>query len=301
MAKVLITGGTGLIGKALANRLQERGFEVAVLSRTKNISEEVSFYTWDISKGIIDPEAISTADYIIHLTGVNIGEKRWSRKRKQEILESRINSGQLIYQEVRKQNKKLKAFISASATGYYGSVTVPDIFSEPDSPGEDFLGQTCSAWEQVADRFHDAGIRTVKIRTGVVLTRQGGALSKMLVPVKIGFGAALGNGKQYLPWIHMDDLCDIYIRTIEETGMSGAYNAVAPEHITNKEFTQSLAHVLNRNLWVPNIPAFVLKLIFGRMSEIVLHGSRVSSDKIRAAGYKFQYPGIQGALLNLLQ
>ena len=301
MATVLITGGTGLVGKALSRRLQERGFEVSVLSRTKQLSEQVPFYTWDISKGEIDPEAIATADYIIHLSGVNIGEKRWSRKRKQEILESRINSGQLIYEEVRKQDKKLRAFISASAIGYYGSATSPEIFNELDPPGEDFLGLTCRAWEQVADRFQDAGIRTVKIRTGVVLTNQGGVFSKMLIPIKIGFGAALGNGKQYFPWIHMDDLCGIYIRAIEEARMIGAYNAVAPEHLTNIEFTQTLAQALNRTLWAPDIPAFVLKLVFGKMSEILLQGSRVSSDNIQTAGYKFQYPGIQGALKNLVQ
>ncbi len=289
------------MGKALSRKLLERGFEVSILSRTKNLNKQVPCYSWDLSKGEIDPEAVSTADYIIHLSGVNIGEKRWSGKRKQEILDSRINSGQLIFDELRKQNKKLRAFISASAIGYYGSVTSPEIFSEMDPPGEDFLGQTCRAWEQVADRFQDAGIRTVKIRTGVVLTNQGGVLSKMLIPIKIGFGAALGSGKQYFPWIHMDDLCDIYIRAIEEASMSGAYNAVAPEHLTNREITKSLAHVLNRKLWAPNIPAFVLKLIFGRMSEIVLQGSRVSSDKIQAAGYKFQYPGIQEAIKNLMQ
>jgi uncharacterized protein len=299
--KVLITGGTGLIGRALTGRLLERGFEVAILSRTKNSSEEVPFYFWDINKGIIDPEAISTSDYIIHLAGVNIGEKRWSGKRKKEILESRIKSGQLLFEEVIKNNMKLKAFISSSAIGYYGSTTSPQIFSETDLPGEDFLGQTCRAWEDVADRFSEAGFRTVKLRTGVVLSGQGGALTKMLKPVKIGFAATLGNGKQYMPWIHMDDLCGIYIRAIEEEQMTGAYNAVAPEHLTNKEFTKALASSLNRTIWVPGIPAFVLKLVFGPMSEIVLQGSRVSSDKIQTAGYKFKYPGIQGALKNLME
>lgn len=289
------------MGKALSRRLLDRGFAVAILSRTKQFSKQIPFYSWDLSKGEIDPEAISTADYIIHLSGVNIGEKRWSGKRKKEILESRIKSGQVIYEEVKKQNKKLRAFISASAIGYYGSATSPEIFSELDPPGEDFLGQTCRAWEQVADRFQDAGIRTVKIRTGVVLSKQGGVLLKMLTPIKIGFGASLGTGKQYFPWIHMDDLCDIYIRAIEEAGMIGAYNAVAPEHLTNKEFTQTLGLALNRTLWVPNIPAFVLKLVFGKMSEILLQGSRVSSEKIQTAGYKFQYPGIQGALRNLVK
>lgn len=300
MASVLITGGTGLIGRHLSRRLQEKGYEVALLSRTKNYKEQIPSYIWDINKGEIDQKAISEADYIIHLSGVNIGEKRWTKKRKQQILESRIKSGQLIFGEVVKRNMNLRAFISASAVGYYGSLTSPEIFHETAPPAEDFLGQTCEAWEKEADRFMDAGIRTVKIRTGVVLTKQGGALSKMAWPAKRGFGAALGNGKQYLPWIHINDLCGIYLKAIEDTNMTGAYNAVAPDHITNKEFTRALAQGYKRTLWLPNIPGIVMKLMFGKMSEILLQGSRVSADKIQARGYKFQFPGLPGAIRNLL-
>lgn len=300
MATVLITGGTGLIGETLTKSLQERGFEVAILSREKSLNRQIPTYSWDINKTEIDKEAIAAADYIVHLSGANIGAKRWTKKRKQIIVESRIKSGQLIFDEVTKQNKKLKAFISASAVGYYGAVMSDRIFNETDPPGDDFLGQTCSDWERVADRFAELGIRTVKIRTGVVLTKQGGALSKMLVSIKSGFGSPIGTGKQYMPWIHIDDLCGIYIKAIEEVQMVGAYNAVAPEHITNKVFTQKAAKILNRPLWVPNIPSFFMKLVFGKMSEILLQGSRVSAEKIQTAGYRFLFPGIESALNQLL-
>lgn len=300
MAKVLITGGTGLIGNHLCTRLMENGYEIAILSRGISKDEQIRTYSWDLDKFEIDEEAIASADYIINLSGTSIGEKRWTKKRKQQIIESRIKSGQLIFNEVRKQNINLKAFISASAIGYYGSITSDRIFDETDPPGNDFLGQTCRDWENTANKFNDVGIRTVIIRTGVVLTNQGGALSKMIVPIKAGLGAALGTGKQYFPWIHIDDLCNIYIKAIEDSQLTGAYNAVAPEHLTNKEFTRSLADNLGKRLWLMNIPAFVMRLIFGKMSEILLKGSRVSSEKIQAAGYKFQFPGLESALKHLI-
>jgi uncharacterized protein len=300
MSTVLITGGTGLIGEQLSKRLKDRGYEVTILSRTRSKEDQTLTYIWDINKFEIDKEAIATADFIIHLSGSSIGEKRWTTKRKQQIIDSRIKSGQLIFDEIRKQNKNLRAFISASAIGYYGTTTSNNIYCETDPPGDDFLGQTCREWEQVADGFKNIGIRTVKIRTGVVLTNRGGALSKLIIPIKTGFGSAIGNGKQYIPWIHIDDLCDIYIKAIEDSQMIGAYNSVAPEHVTNLGFTQTLATSLKKPLWFPNIPAFVMKSLFGEMSEILLQGSRVSSEKIQTSGFKFQFPSLEGALQQLM-
>lgn len=299
MATVLISGGTGLIGKHLSNSLRERGYQVAILSRSGKKDLQNLHFTWDINKGEIDQEAIARADYIIHLAGVSVGDKRWTNSRKQQIIESRIKSGALIFDEVKKQNKDLKAFISASAIGYYGTLTSEKVFIETDPPANDFLGQTCKQWEDVADKFSATGIRTVKIRIGVVLSERGGALSKMAMPVKYRFGSALGSGKQYIPWIHMDDLLEIYIKAIEDLEMKGAYNAVAPEHITNKEFTQTISSILKRRLWFPKIPAFVLKILYGQKSAIILKGSRVSSQKIHDAGYKFLHPGLEGALKHL--
>lgn len=300
MAKVLITGGTGLIGIHLRKALQERGYEVAVLSRANKIDDEFHTYLWDLDKNEIDKEVLNSVDYIIHLAGVNVGEKRWTSKRKQLIVDSRIKSGELILNNIYKQNSQLKAYITASGTGYYGAVTSDKIFTETDSAANDFLGQVCEKWEQVADGFAEKGIRSVKIRTGVVLSNQGGALSKMIVLVKLGIGSAIGNGKQYFPWIHIDDLCNIYIKAIEDTKMIGAYNAAAPENVTNRQFTQTIARHLKKPFWFPNIPSFVIRALFGEMSAILLNGSRVSSEKILNSGFVFKYPKLQGALKNLI-
>lgn len=301
MESVLVTGGTGLIGEHLCRRLQEKGYAPSLLSRTQTQIQDMPVYRWDTDQHEIDQEAIAASDYIIHLAGTSIAGKRWSQKRKREIVDSRIQSGQLIYDEISRQNKPLKAFISASATGYYGSITSGKVFRETDAPANDFLGQTCSAWEKMADRFAESGIRTVKLRTGIVLTKRGGALAKMSLPVKTGVGSAIGNGKQYMPWIHIDDLCGMYIKALEDSQMRGAYNAVAPDHITNKEFTRALAGVLRKKLWFPGIPAFVMKLVFGEMSQILLRGSRVSSGKIQECGYSFQFPDLKVALQHLLE
>ena len=299
MAKVLITGGTGLVGKHLCRRLKDLGYEVSVLSRNKVKSTEFETCFWDLDSDVIDVKAINSADYIIHLAGINIGEKRWTTKRKQLIVDSRIKSAALIVNNLDKQKNNLHAFITASAIGYYGAITTENIFKEDDPAAVDFLGQTCKKWEEVADKFTDLGIRTVKIRTGIVLTKEGGALSKMSFPVKMGVGSAIGSGKQYLPWIHIDDLCNIYVKAIEDTKMSGAYNAVAPEHLTNLQFTQSIAHSLNKAIWAPNIPSLVMKLIFGKMSEMLLNGSRVSADKIMKTGFVFKFPNLELALRQL--
>ena len=309
MKRVLIVGGTGLIGSYLSNKLRSKGYRVAVLSRTKKeepesltfIWDEYHFnYVWDVNKKEIEKNAIELADYIINLSGENIGEKRWTKKRKQLIVASRVKTTELIFEKVSEQENKPKAYISASAIGYYGAISSDKIFQETDSPAKDFLGETCRLWEQAADRFEKSGIRTVKIRTGVVLTKQDGALAKMLKPVKMGVGSALGNGKQYLPWIHIDDLCNIYIKALEDSEMHGAYNAVAPEHITNKVFTGTLARLLAKSLVFPNIPAFFMKIIFGKMSDLLLKGSRVSSEKIVDAGYNCLYPDLESALMDLL-
>jgi uncharacterized protein len=296
MDTILISGGTGLVGRYLAARLKGKGYNVAFLSR--NLKQEAGFevYHWDPERSGIDPGALSVADYIINLAGENIGEKRWTSERRKVIVESRVKTGDLLLKVVTGCSKKLKGFISASATGYYGAVTSDKIFYEEDPPGDDFLGDTCRRWEKSADRFEEIGIRTIKIRTGVVLSHSGGALAKMTLPVKMGVGSAFGNGKQYLPWIHVLDLCDIYIKAIEDSNMRGAYNAVAPDHRTNKEFTRCIAQVLKKPFWFPNIPAIVPKSLFGEMSAVILKGSRVSSDKITNAGYRFMFPDLPGAL-----
>jgi len=301
MAKVLITGGTGLIGQHLSRKLFKNGYDVVVLSRhrSKNNDAEIPVYYWDIDKNEIDQEALNSCDYIIHLAGVNIGEKRWTDQRKLQISKSRIKSAEFILQNIDNKDHNLKAFISASAIGYYGSITSDKVFDETDPCAEDFLGNTCNQWEQSADRFGDLGIRVVKIRTGIVLSKKGGVLSRFSIQAKTGLGSAIGDGKQYLPWIHIEDLCNIYMSAIQNTNMKDAYNAVAPEHITNNEFVRKVSERLKRPFWLPNIPSILIRLIFGEMSVMLLNGSRISSERIEATGYKFCFPTIDGALQDL--
>ena len=298
MKKVLITGGSGLIGQRLSMKLHEKGYEVAILSRTKSNHTNTATYTWDIDLNIIDKEVINSCDYIVNLAGVNIGEKRWTAKRKQGIIKSRVESTKLIHNNIEKKNIRLKAFISSSAIGYYGAISKEEIFVETDPHANDFLGQTCKAWEGAALKFSDIGIRTVIIRAGIVLSKKGSALAKLISLTKKGIVTGLGSGKQYMPWIHIDDLCNIYIKAIEDTQMSGVYNGVSPDFISNNQFTKKVAQSLNKKLWLPNIPAFFLKLFLGELSIMLLTGSKVSSQKIEAAGYKFIFPTLDSALKN---
>lgn len=299
MATVLITGGSGLVGTHLSRKLIDKGYKVAVLSRAHHKGEDIHTYTWNIEKGEIEKEALETADYIIHLAGAGIADKKWTAKRKQEIVDSRIKSSQLILSKLKERDHKPKAFITASAVGYYGAITSEKIFSENDPPANDFLGDTCRQSERSADGFRELGIRTVKIRSAIVLAKEEGMLAKLSLPVKLGVGSAIGSGKQYLPWIHIDDMCGIYIKAIEDEQMQGAYNASAPDPKTNDELTETLAHVLKKPFWFPNIPAIILKFILGEMSLLLLTGSRVSSEKIRAAGYTFLFPDLKSALEDL--
>jgi len=301
MTQVLISGGSGLVGKSLCEKLYSKGYDVAILSRNPNRLNKFKTYFWDILNKQIDPEAIASSDYIIHLAGANIAEKRWTTSRKKLILDSRVESTNLLFEEVKKQNKRLKAFISASAVGYYGAVTSDKIFTEEDKAANDFLGQTCQKWEKAARQFENLNIRTTILRTGLVLTKKGGALSKMLIPVKLGVASAIGSGKQHIPWIHIDDLCEIYIKAMEDEQMAGAYNAVTPGFQTNLSFTKALAKTLNKPCFFPNVPTLLLKFILGDMSKILLKGSRVSADKLNKNRFTFEFPKLDSALNDLLK
>jgi len=299
-SSVLITGGSGMIGKHLTSLLLARGYRVSHLSRKVITGGNVRSFKWDPDKGSIDHDAFAGIDFIVHLAGANIGEKRWTNNRKREILESRINSSLLLFDTIQSQGINLKGFISASASGIYGSETSQKIFNELDRPSDDFLGSVCRSWEDAADLFGKAGIRTIKLRTGVVLEKNDSALSKMMIPGKFGFLVQTGSGHQYMPWIHISDLCRIYLKAIEDTEMSGAYNAVAPQHATHKEFMKTLAAVMNIPLIPFAVPEVVLKLILGEMSEIILKGSRLSSEKLLNTGYRFLYSSLEDALFNVI-
>jgi uncharacterized protein len=298
---VLITGGSGLIGKYLTSYLLDSGYKVSHLSRIANQSGNVKTYIWDPEKEMIDREAFVGIDFIIHLAGTNIGEKRWTGGRKEKIIKSRVNSARILDKTIKEMGIRLNAFISASATGFYGSDTSEKIFNENDEPSTGFLSEVCKQWEEAADLIADSGIRTVKIRTGIVLEKYDSVLSKLMMPGRFGLLIQMGTGNQYMPWIHIDDLCGIYLKAIEDSGMKGAYNAVAPQHITHSGFMHVLSKVMNRPLSPVNVPEFVLRFTLGEMSDVILKGSRVSSEKIIERGYFFQFKTLEEALDNIVR
>jgi len=299
---VLLTGGSGFIGKHLTDMLMEAGYSVSILSRSnRENSEAITYYKWDLNKNYIDENAVLNADYIIHLAGEGIVEKRWTAKRKRDILESRTKPIDLIFSVLEKNNKKLNAFVSASAVGIYGAVTSHKICTENTPPANDFLGSTCQKWESAVDKIGSLDIRTVKIRTGIVLGRDEGFLKKMIPTFKSGFGAVLGSGKQYLPWIHIDDLCRIYLKSIEDEKLEGPYNACITDNTTNSRFSKTLANLFGYSIWLPKVPPFLLKFFLGEMSEAVLTGQRVSSEKIQKTGFEFQFSDLEKTLINCVK
>jgi uncharacterized protein len=299
-SSVLITGGGGLVGRYLTSALLSEGYTVCHLSRHAGTYEKVRVFSWKPEKEIIDPEVFNCIDFIIHLAGANIGEKRWTRKRKEEIVESRSGSARLLHRIVTGNKIRLKAFITASATGYYGSVTSDRIFSEEDPPADDFLGNTCRLWEEGADLFAGSGIRTVKLRTAVILEKSDGALSRLIKPARLGLVIRMGDGKQYIPWIHIQDLCNIYLKALKDLKMHGAYNAVAPEHVNHNDFIRAMAGAINKPVFLPPVPAVVLRTVLGEMSDVVLKGSRISGEKIIKAGYSFRFSNLNAALKDVI-
>lgn len=296
---ILITGANGLIARKLTEKL-DKEFTVRFLTRKKKKAHE---FEWDLKKNTIDQAAFDNVSHIIHLAGANISEKRWTDERKKELISSRVDSARLLMDGVKKQNIKLKSFISASGINYYGTETTEKIYTEDDPAGKDFLSEVVLLWEKAADEFRKNGLaeRVVKLRTAVVLSEKEGALKKLMVPVEYGIGSPLGTGKQYMPWIHLEDIASMYEYAVKNLSLEGAYNAVAPEHATNAAFTKEVAGVLNRPFIMPNVPAFLLKLIFGELSVAVLEGSRASAKKIMDSGFDFRFLDLHTALQDLLK
>ena len=293
MKTILITGGSGLIGRHLTKKLIEKGYDVNWLTRKVDPKYSIKQFTWDYQNKKVEMEAFDKADTIIHLAGANINGQRWNERYMQEIYDSRVLSAGFLRAIIYLNPTKIKTFIGGSGAGYYGAITTENIFKEEDAAGDDFLGKTCYDWEQASLDISKSTIRTIVIRTGVVMSEDSEAYKKLVLPIKYGVGAVIGTGKQYFPWIHIDDLCGIYIKALEDATMQGAYNAVTPQHLTNQELTTILARHLQKPLWMPNIPGFVIRLLFGEMADSLLYGSRLSSDKITKAGYSFLFPTME--------
>jgi uncharacterized protein (TIGR01777 family) len=305
MAKtILITGGTGTIGRRLTHLLLQQGFNVSLLSHSaaKKDIPNVTVYQWDVIKGHIDPQAILTADHIIHLAGTGIADERWTDRRKQEIIDSRTQSTQLLASALRSGKHHVQSFVSSSAIGFYGGDTGDRPLTETSEGGSDFLSQVVRAWERSVDEIAGLGIRTVKLRTGIVLTMEGGALPKLVQPVRLGAGAPLGSGQQYMSWIHIDDLCRLYIQAATDERWQGIYNAVADKPVTNETFIRQIIKLLNKPRLLPCVPAFAIRLLFGEMAIVVLGGNYVLNKRIREeTTFQYAFSDLSAALKNLLQ
>lgn len=293
--RVLITGGSGTVGQHLSQLLIQHGYEVAHLGRSAGKNLKIKTYLWDIEKRKIDEHCIDGVDFIVHLAGAGIADSRWTKARKKTIIESRTESIRLVYQLLKEHPHQVKAVISASASGFY-SERGSEWMTENNEPNSDFLGHCSVLWEQAVDEALYLGLRVVKFRTGVILDKNSGALPKMAAPIKFGVGSPLGSGKQYISWIHIDDVVNMYLKGIEDENLSGAYNMSTPNPITNSELTHAIAETLKKPLWLPNVPAFILKIIFGEMSAVVLGSTRMDTKKIIATGFQFKYPNVDSAL-----
>ena len=308
MQTVLITGGTGLVGKALTEQLTKKGYHVIILTRKAaskhNGNPHISYALWNVKDKTIDSKAIQQADHIIHLAGAGVVDKRWSKAYKKEIQDSRTQSSALLIAAMQQQENKIKTIVSASAIGWYGADGEAQQkgkgFTEPAPSSTGFLGETCKLWEQSIEPAVQLRKRVVKLRTGIVLSNDGGALAEFKKPLKFGIAAILSNGTQMVSWIHMDDLCRMYIEALQNEQINGSYNAVAPAPVSNKTLTLELASIVKGKLFIPvHVPAFVLQIMLGESSVEVLKSCRVSCEKIKQAGFTFLYPSIEAALNQL--
>lgn len=295
---ILITGATGLIGSRIVRNLQQRGHAIKILTRDPSRVKNAEAFYWDIEKGEIDEKCLMGIDTIIHLAGAGIADKRWTKKRKQEIVDSRVKSTKLLFETIEKTGARIDTIISASGGGYYGN-RGDEILTEESSNGTGFLAECCKQWEDAIDEGQKFCKRIIKLRIGIVLTRHGGALVELEKPVSFFAGAALGSGKQWIPWIHLYDMISIFEKVVEDSSYNGVYNTSTPFLVTNSEFTRAMAKKLSRPVWPVNVPEFVLKTLLGEMSEIVLISDRNSAQKLINAGFQFRYPALDDALTEI--
>ncbi len=296
--KVLITGGSGLIGKSITKELLNQNVEVVHLTRNKNSACDVKTYEWNWEKGTIDEACFKSISHVIHLAGESVAEKPWTMDRKRLIVKSRVHTARLLHKKIAELNIPLKAFISASGVGYYGAQNSKTIFSENDAPYNDFISKCCVQWEEAADQFNNTS-RVVKIRLGIVLDKNQGALPKISSMINKGIGASLGTGRQYMPWIHLKDVVNLFLDSLENDNLAGVYNGVAPEHKTNAEFTKEVAAAMEKTIRLPRVPSFVVKSIYGELANLLLYSSKVNAEKILNTGFEFKYSKLKEALTNI--
>lgn len=308
MATILLAGGTGMIGTYLQQYLAGKGYDVIVLIRDEkklkpfSQNSQITFAGWNVEDGFIDNDAVAKADYIINLAGAGVADKRWTSKRKKEIVESRTKSCALIAHALKEMPNQVKVVISVSAIGWYGNDGINNKtgFTEDEPAANDFLGDTCRQWEECIRPVEKLNKRLCIFRLGIVFSKSGGALEEFKRPMKRGFAAILGNGKQVISWIQIDDLCRMFLFAIEHENMKGVYNAVSPKPVTNKTLTLQLAKQLRSKFFIPvHVPSFILKIMLGEMSIEVLKSATVNCDKIKKAGFTFLYPSVEAALENL--
>jgi uncharacterized protein (TIGR01777 family) len=294
--RIVITGGTGLVGTALSRLLKEEGHEVFHISRGKD--SDYPSYQWDLDKGYLDPEALENKDVLVHLAGAGVADSRWTARRKQVILNSRTQSAALLVQRLQKAKQPPAVLLSASAVGFYGGDTAERLCREDDAPGNDFLAKVCVAWEEAILPAQNIVERLAILRIGVVLSKDGGALPKLLQPP---VAAPLGSGAQYMSTIHIEDLARMFLHAMITPEVKGVYNAVGPEPLSNRDFSKLAAQVAGKPYVPLPVPAFGLKLLLGEMSQVVLGGNKVSAEKIRGTGFEFQYPQVAKALEAILK
>lgn len=295
--KILISGGSGLIGSRMSEMLTEMNYEVYHLSRQSGAGKYKTIQ-WDVNNKKLDGSSLEGFKYIFNLAGAGIVDKPWTDERKLELLNSRVDSVMLLHEKIGQLQHKPEAFVSASAIGFYGIHTSEEIYTETDQAGNDFLADTCKKWEEAIHNFSSLDLSYSIVRIGLVLSTKGGALAEMAKPIKMGFGAALGSGKQYMPWIHIDDICRLFIHCAQHK-LSTTVNGVSQNQVNNKTFTKAVAKALGKKIWLPNVPTFMMRLILGSRAQIVLEGSRVSYDKHAQIDFELKYKNLENSLAEL--
>ena len=301
MANILISGGTGLIGQKLAHKLIQNMHQVYILTRKKEmvLADGMHAMYWNPATQEIELPATLEIDTIVHLAGSSIANGKWTVEKKKELIESRVKSGIFLF-DTFKNHPSLRTFISASAIGYYGNSPSHIMVNEETPAGKGFVPELCRSWEKVALQFQQAGFRTATVRIGIVLSKKGGALPAMMQPFRYGLGAAIGSGKQIISWIHIDDLIELFYTAILDRNYQGAINGVAPNPVSNATFSQKLAVNLNRIPLPFNVPAFLIKAALGEKAQLILGGANVMPHRLNQLNFRFNYPKLDHALLNLL-